>query len=95
MTKEYARKILQELWRGERADYESIEVKEAIDRAIRELGNEIDESRPQGEWVCTLHSSFPQYQPDEYRCSVCNGIGGKLDKFCKHCGAKMQKGGVE
>jgi len=50
------------------------------------------EARPQGEWNCTFHSSFPQYEPDEYRCSICNGRGGKLDKFCKHCGAEMGKG---
>ena len=37
MTKEHARTVLQEVWRGERTDYESVEVKEAIDRAIREL----------------------------------------------------------
>lgn len=48
--------------------------------------------RSQGEWKCTFHSSFPQYEPDEYRCSICNGRGGKLDKFCKHCGAKMKDG---
>lgn len=49
------------------------------------------EERPHGEWNCTFHSSFPQYEQDEYRCSICNGRGGKLDKFCKHCGAEMGK----
>ena len=48
--------------------------------------------QPQGKWICTVQSSFPQYEPDEYRCSECDGIGYKLDKFCKHCGASMQKG---
>ena len=46
--------------------------------------------RPQGEWVCTFHSSFPQYESSEYRCSICNGVGGKLDKFCPNCGAQMK-----
>lgn len=46
---------------------------------------------PTGEWICTFHSTFPQYEPDEYRCSKCNGKGGKSDKFCKHCGVKMKK----
>lgn len=50
------------------------------------------EERPQGEWKCTFHSSFPQYEPDEYTCSICNGKSGKLDKFCKHCGADMRGG---
>lgn len=49
----------------------------------------IFERRP-GKWICTVKSSFPQYEPDEYRCSICNGIGYKLDKFCKHCGADME-----
>ncbi len=37
MTNKEARKILQEVWRNERTDYESVEVKEAIDRAIKTL----------------------------------------------------------
>ena len=37
MTNKDARKVLQEVWRSERADYESVEVKEAIDRAIKAL----------------------------------------------------------
>lgn len=48
-------------------------------------------SKECGEWVCTVKSNFPQYEPDEYRCSICDGVGHKLDKFCKHCGADMQK----
>ncbi len=50
--------------------------------------------RPQGEWICTFHSTFPQYEPDEYRCSICNCVGNKRDKFCNVCGAQM-KGGKE
>ena len=38
MTNKEARKVLQEIWRNERTDYDSVEVKEAIDRAIRTLG---------------------------------------------------------
>ena len=37
MTNKEARKVLQEVWRNERTDYESVEVKEAIDRAIKTL----------------------------------------------------------
>ena len=37
MTNNEARKVLQEVWRNERTDYESVEVKEAIDRAIKTL----------------------------------------------------------
>lgn len=51
------------------------------------------EDKPQGEWICTFHSSFPQYESNEYRCSICNGVGGRFDKFCRHCGAAM-KGNV-
>ena len=51
MTNERARKVLQELWRHERTDYHSLEVQEALDRAIRTLGSEVDKSgvynRPQ------------------------------------------------
>ena len=76
-----ARTILKHLHQqGRMTDYQF----DVINRNLRE--------RPQGEWNCTFHSSFPQYEPDEYRCSICNGRGGKLDKFCKHCGAEMGKG---
>ena len=64
---------------------------DALNYAIKEL-----EERPrlQGEWICTFHSTFPQYEPDEYRCSICNCVGNKRDKFCNVCGAQM-KGGTE
>lgn len=43
--------------------------------------------RPQGVW---------EYHSDNYTvfytCSKCNGYGYIRDKFCKHCGAEMQKG---
>lgn len=53
-------------------------------------GNPCNFTRPTGEWICTFHSTFPQYEPSEYRCSKCNGRGNESDKFCKHCGAKME-----
>lgn len=37
MTNKEARKILQEVWRNERNDYQSVEFLEALDRAIRTL----------------------------------------------------------
>ena len=40
MTTKEARKILQEVWRNERNDYQSVEFLEALDRAIRILGKE-------------------------------------------------------
>lgn len=43
--------------------------------------------RPIGEWVWHTDIAF-------YTCSKCDGIGYIRDKFCKHCGAKMQ-GGAE
>ena len=46
-------------------------------------------SRQKGEWRYVIRSNFPQYEPI-CRCSICKGIGGKLDKFCKHCGADMR-----
>lgn len=38
MTNQEARKVLQEVWRNERKDYNSVEFREALDRAIRALG---------------------------------------------------------
>ena len=64
------------------------DIQRSLDVAIKAL------ERPQGEWICTFHSTFPQYASDEYRCSICNGIGGKVDKFCKHCGADMREGDI-
>ena len=52
-------------------------------------------SRPQGEWICKTKSTFPQYQPDEYRCPFCNVIVHRKTNYCEYCGAKMSKGGEE
>ena len=38
MTNAEARQVLQEVWRNERTDYQSVEFREALDRAIRTLG---------------------------------------------------------
>lgn len=62
--------------------------REALDLAIKALENERPQS--QGKWICTFHSTFPQYESDEYRCSICNSMGNKTYKFCKNCGAKMR-----
>lgn len=67
MTKEHARKILQELWRGKRTDYESVEVKEAIDRAIRELG----EITNKGE--ITMKDKIKQAVADEFKYRASQG----------------------
>lgn len=37
MTVEDSRRVLQEIWRGERNDYQSTEFLEALDRAIKTL----------------------------------------------------------
>lgn len=49
--------------------------------------------RPQGEWICVTKSTFPQYQPDEYKCPFCNTIVNYKTNYCHNCGAKM-KGGM-
>ena len=85
MTKEEARKVLQELWRNERADYCSLEVREAIDRAIREL------KRPSGHWIKTIGENGVT---SAARCSEC-GFGDNrymLFRYCPNCGADMRGG---
>jgi len=51
---------------------------------------DFDEERPQGEWI---------YHTDGYisfhTCNRCNGFGDIDDKFCRHCGADMRKGGAK
>ena len=42
MTNKEARQVLQEVWRNERNDYQSLEFREALDRAIRVLGEEVN-----------------------------------------------------
>lgn len=45
--------------------------------------------RPQGEWLIECGNTF------HFSCSQCGCAGSQWDKFCRHCGAKMQKGGAE
>jgi hypothetical protein len=58
---------------------------------------DFDEERPQGEW---LHNGINVEGMDLYRCSICNRSivtwSSRIDEYpyC-HCGADMQKGGVE
>ena len=49
-----------------------------------------DPCKQHGYWKHTLKSTFPQYQPDEYTCSICGSIGGRLLKYCPACGATME-----
>jgi hypothetical protein len=48
------------------------------------------EERPQGEWICKTKSTFPQYQPDEYKCPFCGHIENRKTKFCCDCGTDMR-----
>lgn len=50
---------------------------------------EAEKARPQGEWICITKSTFPQYQPDEYKCSQCNKLCHIKYYFCPFCGAQM------
>ena len=37
--------------------------------------------------ICTLRSTFPQYQPDEFKCSACGCDGVRPHmKYCYDCG---------
>ena len=49
-------------------------------------------ARLQGEWICVTKSTFPQYQPDEYKCPFCNVIVHRKTNYCEYCGASMQGG---
>ena len=78
MTSKEARKVLQEVWRNERTDYQSVEFREALDRAIRSLGD-----RPQGEWVTDNWGMF--------HCNYCMREKQQLfHNFCSYCGADMR-----
>lgn len=43
-----------------------------------------------GKWICITKSTFPQYQPDEYKCSQCNKLCHIKYYFCPFCGADMR-----
>lgn len=49
-------------------------------------------ARLQGEWICVTKSTFPQYQPDEYKCPFCNVIVHRKTNYCEYCGASMKGG---
>lgn len=98
MTNKEARKVLQEVWRNERTDYKSVEVKEAIDRAIRAL-----EERPQGEWAKGFHEGFnagtrlaeafeerPKGEWVNNECPFCGRYENYPENFCATCGADMR-----
>lgn len=46
--------------------------------------------RERGEWVCEWKSTFPQYEPDQYRCSNCGCIKNLKYSFCPNCGADLR-----
>lgn len=48
----------------------------------------------EGEWLVKWRSTFPQYEPSEYECSICGYKRTVLHNYCPNCGAKM-KGGAE
>ena len=48
----------------------------------------------EGEWVIKKESTFPQYEPSEYACSVCDSRRSAMYNFCPNCGARM-KGGAD
>lgn len=50
----------------------------------------LETKRTQGEWICITKSTFPQYQPDEYKCSQCNKLCHIKYYFCPFCGADMR-----
>ena len=40
--------------------------------------------------ICTLKSTFPQYQPDEFKCSACGCDGVRPHmKYCYNCGEAL------
>ena len=45
-----------------------------------------------GEWLVKWRSTFPQYEPSEYQCSICGYVRTVKHKFCPNCGAKMKGG---
>ena len=44
----------------------------------------------EGEWKIKWRSTFPQYEPSEYQCSICGCVRTVKHKFCPNCGAKMK-----
>lgn len=54
------------------------------------LYNEGYRKQIEGEWVVKFRSTFPQYEPSEYECSICRYKGTVLHKYCPNCGARMK-----
>ena len=69
---------------------EDIKKFKLIWQRARNKGIRLINERPQGEWICITKSTFPQYQPDEYKCSECSGPSSIEYYFCPHCGADMR-----
>ena len=52
--------------------------------------SENDPSREEGYWILMSKSTFPQYEPDEYRCSRCLRTSHTPTlHYCPACGTKM------
>ena len=54
------------------------------------LEDGLNDIRPKGDWICVTKSTFPQYQPDEYKCSNCNKLCHIKYYYCPFCGADMR-----
>ena len=48
------------------------------------------EGRPHCDWITITKSTFPQYQPDEYKCSNCNKLVHIKYYYCPFCGVDMR-----
>ena len=46
----------------------------------------------EGEWLVNWRSTFPQYEPSEYECSICGYKRTVLHNYCPNCGARMKGG---
>lgn len=56
---------------------------------IKELPAADVEEVKHGHVITIFKSTFEQYEPSIYGCSVCKCRITRDSKFCKHCGAKM------
>ena len=80
---------------------ESIRLKEANERLIRQIANikEINHMLAKrivtldmhGEWLQPMFNHEYISQPPEVLCSECNHWSNHISRFCPHCGAKMDK----
>ena len=58
------------------------DVVEILDKGYRK--------QSEGEWLVKWRSTFPQYEPSEYECSICGCKRTVLHNYCPNCGAKMK-----